>query len=178
MLHQLFTVLITLLPASLVKSSLWFFYITFQGLIAHPRVYFFSPFLPVCEKQCRETKWTCSVNFPALARLHAWRHMLIRHMQTDHIWCLMLSSSADCLLPAPSVILSSLSFSGLRVAVTSQRTILIRTIWRQMGWKVIWKSRKPNAERTAEIMTSDSQIWEFPWLRVSDTRYHEYKKTL
>ena len=121
---------------------------------------FFSPFLPVCEKQCRETKWTFSVNFPALARLHAWRHMLIRHMpDRSHLIPHALLSPADCFLSAPSVILSFLSFSGLHVPVTSQRIILIRSIWRQTGRKQIWKSRKLNTERTAEMVTPDSQFW-------------------
>lgn len=80
-LCQLFTVLITSLYASLHQSSLFPFYIASYGPVAYPKEhFFFTFFFPMCEKQHREMKWTCSVNFPALALLHAWRHRIIRHM--------------------------------------------------------------------------------------------------
>lgn len=77
-LCQLFTVLITSLYASLHQSSLFPFYISSYGPVAYPKELVVCFFF-LCVKSSTG-KWTCSVNFPALARLHAWRHRIIRHM--------------------------------------------------------------------------------------------------
>lgn len=73
-LHQLFTVLITLLSASLLQPSLFVSYIAFRGPVAHPGEYIFSPFLPGVRKAAQRNQANLLSELPSscpAARLKA-----------------------------------------------------------------------------------------------------------